>query len=166
MTPVEPGRAMAIVTALVVLGLSVGAAGQPRDDFAHACAPLISLSTMTPPAGDEGRIVTALQTISAGIAEGNADVIASVYSSEARIENFPRLLGHPAPPGAFPGDRRHRAGKEELREAYRAYFQSFPEAAVVFTRVTVAGRVLGPLPRLTPGSFFRPGPDGIPTMPW
>ncbi len=113
---------------LLAVGLAGGASGQAREDFANACAPLISLSTMTPPPGEEGNVVRTLQTITAGIAKTNADLIVSAYAEGARIQNFPRLLGDAGSP----------ASREELRRMYGAYFTNVPEWAVVFTPVVVS----------------------------
>lgn len=138
MTPIRPCWRPGVLAGLMVLGLAAGAAGQARTDFANACAPLISLATMTPPPGETGEVVRRLQTIAVGIARSEADVIVSAYADGARIENFPRLLpDRGVAEGRAPG---HRAlmGKEELRRAYGAYFQNVPEAAVVFTQVTVS----------------------------
>lgn len=124
-----------ILAGLVTFGLAAGAA-QTLDDFANACSPLVSLSTMIPPPGDKGDVVRKLQTVAVGIAQGNADVIVSAYAEAARIENFPRLLGDRA--GALVSGRDLVMSKDELRRIYQAYFQNFPQSAIVFTRVSVS----------------------------
>jgi len=126
-----------VLFGLWLVGLAAGAGGQTREDFANVCAPLVSLSTMTPPPGDAGEVVRALQTITAGIAKGDADLIVSAYADTARVENFPSLLGDRGPVALDRG-RHPLMGKEELRRIYRAYFRDFPEAAIVFTRVNVS----------------------------
>ncbi|MBI2879491.1 MAG: nuclear transport factor 2 family protein [Candidatus Rokubacteria bacterium] len=130
-------RGVGVFVGLLLVGLAAGAGGQPREDFANVCAPLISLSTMTPPPGDAGEVVRALQTIAAGIAKGDADLIVSAYADTARVENFPSLLGARGPVALDRG-RHPSMSKEELRRIYRAYFRDFPEAAIVFTRVNVS----------------------------
>lgn len=138
MTATGPCWRIAAFAGLVVLGLVAGVAGQTRDDFANVCAPLISLSTMTPPPGETGNVVRRLQTIAAGIAKSNADLIVSAYSERARIENFPMFLGERGS-RAVPDQGAHPViGKDGLRRVYRAYFENFPNAAVVFTRVNVS----------------------------
>mgnify|MGYP001618148422 FL=1 len=138
MTPIGPGWRTGALAGLVALGLAAGAAGHTRDDFANACSPLIMLSTMTPPPGERGNVVRRLQTIAAGIAESNADLIVSAYADGARIENFPKALRQRVSAG-MPGSGRGRlVSKDELRDIYQAYFKDFPESAIVFTQVRVS----------------------------
>ena len=130
MSRVGSRRRMGALAGLVARGLAASAAGQTRDDFANACAPLITLLSMSPPPGEQGNVVRRLQAIAAGIAQENVDLIVSAYAEGARVENFPRLLSA--------DDRNHLMTKDQLRRTYRAYFENFPGAAVVFTHVTVS----------------------------